>query len=589
MPHAEWRQVVAAALHVVKGAYACVFLFQDEPDLLIAARSGSPLILGVGQDEYMLGSDASAIVEHTQEVVYLKEGSMIEIKRSGYKIFQHSEIVADALRATGSFSSARPAGSMLQDDTELNPIVKLEMSLAQIEKGGYEHFMLKEIMDQPNSLRNAMRGRIHYEDSCDGTSTDNWKMQASDGSWVIAPFKPPPRDQVNAGKKCEFTYEGESGVVEFTSANEGVVKSKGKEYFTKLQEAPSPRGALRIKLGGLEKIPEGALGGETFLDKISNSQRIIICACGTSWHSGLIAKYVLEELAEVTCEVEYASEFRYRKPLISRGDCIFAISQSGETADTLEAIKMAKENGALTIGIVNGVGSSIARGTDAGVYLHAGPEIGVASTKAFSCQTAMVIMIALRLAHRKGLMDDEELERNLSAMEALPSTLEQWLPQLNEQTRDIARYFRLASNALFCGCGVHFPVALEGALKLKEISYIHAEGFPGAEIKHAALTLVERFLPVFLVAFSSSPSYQEVRESVTDLRERRAAVIVLTEEGNEDFDGLASFVIRCPRTEVPLEPLLSVIPMQLLSYHIAQMRGCEIDQPKNLAKSVTVE
>lgn len=515
MPQADWRQVVAAALHMVRGAYACVFLFQDEDDLLIAARSGSPLILGVGVGEFFLSSDACAVVEHTKNVIYLKEGSMVELRRGGFKILAMSEIVASALTGTGSFGAAKASETFGVSgygavSTVVNPIMTLEADLAQIEKGGYEHFMLKEIMDQPNALKNAMRGRIHKADDA----------------------------------------------------------------------------RLRIKLGGLEKLDSN---GSSFLDRIAVADRILICACGTSWHSGLIGKYALEELAEVVCEVEYASEFRYRKPLISSRDVLLCVSQSGETADTLEAIRVAQAAGATTIGVVNGVGSSIARETDAGIYLHAGPEIGVASTKAFTCQTAVLLMLALKIAEHRGTLTNQEFETHCSALSSIPATLEAWLPSLDLQSRAISKYFRLAANSLFAGCGVHFPVALEGALKLKEISYIHAEGFPGSELKHAALALVEKFIPVFVIAFRSSPNYQQVKESIIDLKARRAAIVVLTEDGNADFDELANFIIHCPRTELVLEPLISVIPMQLLSYHIAHMRGCEIDQPKNLAKSVTVE
>lgn len=344
---------------------------------------------------------------------------------------------------------------------------------------------------------------------------------------------------------------------------------------------------MGIKLGGLEKLSND--GKRSFLQRIAESQRILICACGTSWHSGMIAKVAIEELAEIPVELEYASEFRYRKPLISKNDVIFAISQSGETADTLEAIRVGKENGALTIGVVNGVGSSIARETDAGIYLHAGPEIGVASTKAFTCQTAVLLMVALHLGQQRGQISSEDFQKYCCDMASIPDALQSWLPSLDAQSRKISKYFRLASNSLFAGCGVHHPVALEGALKLKEISYIHAEGFPGTEIKHAAVTLVERFLPIFIVAFKSSPVYADLKDSIMDLKERKAAILVLTDEGNTDFDGVASFVIPCPKTSMVLEPLISVVPLQLLSYHIAQMRGCEIDQPKNLAKSVTVE
>lgn len=503
MPEADWNQVVALALQLVEGAYGVVFLFQDEPDLLIGARKGSPLILGVGKDEFMLASDASAIIEHTPDVVYLRDGEMVVIRRSGYKL----QNCADVVKRISTKISPR-----LGDGTVDNPIVRLEMSLEQIEKAGYPHFMLKEIMDQPNALRNAMRGRLYH-----GEEKDPWQ----------------------------------------------------------------------IKLGGLEKAFDD--GGASALDRMANARRIIICACGTSWHSGLIAKYALERLAQLPVEVEYASEFRYRRPLISADDVIIAVSQSGETADTLEAIKIAKEHKALTVGVVNVVGSSIARNTDAGVYLHAGPEIGVASTKAFTGQVAALLMIALSLGARRGTLLPPQLDAYCDAMSAVPDQIEAWLELLVKQVKVISKYFRLASNVLFCGCGIQFPVSLEGALKLKEISYIHAEGFPAAEIKHGPLTLVRGFIPVVVIAMRSDPAYAQVKANIQELKSRDAALIVLTDDGNDDFRRVASFVIHCPPTKLELEPLLAALPLQLLSYYIADMRGCSIDQPRNLAKSVTVE
>eukprot|EP00428_Durinskia_dybowskii_P058013 CAMPEP_0170327152 /NCGR_PEP_ID=MMETSP0116_2-20130129/64460_1 /TAXON_ID=400756 /ORGANISM="Durinskia baltica, Strain CSIRO CS-38" /LENGTH=645 /DNA_ID=CAMNT_0010580223 /DNA_START=15 /DNA_END=1952 /DNA_ORIENTATION=- len=505
MPDVAWGEVVALALQLVEGAYGVVFLFSDEPDLLIGARKGSPLILGVGSGEYMLASDASAIIEHTQDVIYLRDGELVELKRSGYKIRDLSK-VTQALRAEGSPRSKDGSPN------EENPIVRLEMSLEQIEKAGYPHFMLKEIMDQPNALRNAMRGRMHRLEN----------------SW-------------------------------------------------------------QIKLGGLEKVPEGNPGGRSPLDRMASAKRIIIAACGTSAHSGMIAKYAMENLAELPVEVEYASEFRYRRPLIFPEDVIIAISQSGETADTLEAIRIAKESQALTIGVVNVVGSSIARATDAGVYLHAGPEIGVASTKAFTGQVVAVLMIALQLAVQRKAITQAQLDSYCDALDAIPGMIETWLEPLDQQIKVIAKYFRLASNALFCGSGVQMPVALEGALKLKEISYIHAEGFSAAEVKHGALTLIRNFIPVVCIAMRSDPAYQAVKSSIAVFREKDAALIVLTDEGNDDFKGVASFVIHCPSSKLEFEPLIAAVPLQLLSYYIADMRGCSIDQPRNLAKSVTVE
>eukprot|EP00933_Yihiella_yeosuensis_P038505 TRINITY_DN32433_c0_g1_i1.p1 TRINITY_DN32433_c0_g1~~TRINITY_DN32433_c0_g1_i1.p1 ORF type:complete len:647 (+),score=85.04 TRINITY_DN32433_c0_g1_i1:67-2007(+) len=505
MPDNSWAQVVASALKLVEGAYGVAFIFQDSPDLLIGARKGSPLILGVGSGENMLASDASAIVEHTKDVIYLKEGDMVEVHRNSHKV-QRIDEVADLVSRGLSHVSPRPMES---------PICKLELSLEQIERAGYEHFMLKEIMDQPNALRNAMRGRIY--------------------------------------------------------AKEGTADSWG------------------IKLGGLEKALDNDDQQRSAIDRMVSASRIIVVACGTSWHSGLIAKYAFETLAQIPCEVEYASEFRYRKPLIYPSDVVIAISQSGETADTLEAIKISKEHKALTIGIVNVVGSSIARETDSGVYLHAGPEIGVASTKAFTCQVLLCLLVALRLGTERNLLGDDELDRYCRALNEIPDSIENWLKTLPDQSREISKYLRLANNALFCGSGIHFPVALEGALKLKEISYIHAEGFPAAEINHSAFTLIDNFLPVICVAMKSDPAYCEGKGLIKKFRERNAQVLVITDEGNDDFAGDANFLISCPATMKELEPLIISVPLQLLSYYIAHQRGCSIDQPRNLAKSVTVE
>jgi len=499
MPDATWAQIVASLLQITTGAYGLVFLFQDEPDLMIGARKGSPLLLGIGEGENMLASDASAIIEHTKDVVYIREGELVEVRRDEYKVINIEGIVK-------SMTEGIEAGSVE------NPIVHLEMSLEQIEKGGFPHFMMKEIMDQPNSLRNAMRGRLYQQQ----------------GMW-------------------------------------------------------------NIKLGGLEKALEDDQEGRSALERLAVADRIIICACGTSWHSALIGKFALEHFAQSSVEVEYASEFRYRRPLISSQDVVIAISQSGETADTLEAIRVAKEYKALTIGIVNAVGSTIARDTAAGMYLHAGPEIGVASTKAFTCQVAALLMLALRLGHHLEVLSAEAMDEYCGAFAKLPALVEEWMPSLSENIPIIAKYFRLATNALFCGTGVHFPSALEGALKLKEISYIHAEGFPGSEIKHGAYTLVRNFIPIVMIAMRSDPAYEQILLSAKDVQAKRAALIVLTDEGNDDFVGIANFLIHCPATMMPFEPIIAAVPMQLLSYFIADMRGCSIDQPRNLAKSVTVE
>ncbi|CAE7232688.1 glmS [Symbiodinium pilosum] len=505
MEGATYTEVVATALRLCEGAYGVAFIFQDEPDLLIGARKGSPLILGVGQGEHMLASDASAIVEHTKDVVYLREGELVEVRRSGFKVSELHKIISSL--GKNSWSPRKDAE---------NPIVRLELSLEQIEKGGYKHFMLKEIMDQPNAMRNALRGRIYQP----ADVPDKWE----------------------------------------------------------------------IKLGGLEKAKEGlSADGISPLERMANASRLIFAACGTSWHSSLIAKYAFEKLAGVAAEVEYASEFRYRKPLICRSDCLIAISQSGETADTLEAIKMAKQHQALTIGVVNVVGSSIARETDAGMYLHAGPEIGVASTKAFTCQVVALLLMALRLGKQRGVLSETTLNSYCAALNSVPDSIEKWLAALTDQTRIVSKYFRLATNAIFSGMGIHFPVALEGALKLKEISYIHAEGFPASEIRHGGITLIRNFVPVICVAMRSDPAYEDMKQMVQDFRAKDAAVVVLTDDGNTDFSNIAHFTLHCPDTKLELQPLMCCIPLQLLSYYIADMRGCSIDQPRNLAKSVTVE
>lgn len=502
MPTASWSQVVASMLQLVEGAYGIAFMFSDDPDLLIGARHGSPLIIGVGDGEYMLASDASAVVEHTKDVIYLREGELVELRRSGYKVMDIGTL-ANKMRCEGS-----PRGAGEID----NPIVRIEMSLEQIEKGGYPHFMLKEIMDQPNALRAAMRGRLTQ-------SEERWQ----------------------------------------------------------------------VKLGGLEKVPEDSADGLSPLQRMAATQRIIIAACGTSWHSALIGKAAIERFAHIPVEVEYASEFRYRRPIMYPDDVFLVISQSGETADTLEAIRIAKQHKALTIGIVNAVGSSIARATDAGLYLHAGPEIGVASTKAFTGQVIAILILALQLGVQRKLMAPAVIDSYCGALNAVPDLIQEWLEPLDKQMKSMAKYFRLASNALFCGSGIMFPVALEGALKLKEISYIHAEGFCAAEIQHGPLTLIRNFIPIVCVAFRSDPAYEMMQSAIDHFKSKDAAVIVVTNEGNDDFKRVASFVIQCPNTKPEFEPLLAAVPLQLLSYYIADMRGCSIDQPRNLAKSVTVE
>jgi glucosamine--fructose-6-phosphate aminotransferase (isomerizing) len=467
------EEAVLQALTQVVGTYGIAVVSLEDPDLLIAARNGSPLILGVGEGEYFLGSDAAPLVEHTRQVVYLNDGEMVVIRRDGYDV-----------RSLDNVSLSKE-------------VHELEWDLEEIEKGGYEHFMLKEIMEQPTSLEDCMRGRI---------SVDN----------------------------------------------------------------------NTITLGGLIGV----------LDQMREARRIIIAACGTSWHAALVGEYLIEDLARITVEVEYASEFRYRNPIIGEGDVLIVISQSGETADTLAAVREAKRQGALVLGVCNTVGSTIARETDAGVYLHAGPEIGVASTKAFTAQVTVLAMIALKLAEGRTI-SDAEMQEHLRALVAIPDQVRQVL-ELDDELKRMAQVYRYASNFLYLGRGYNFPVALEGALKLKEISYIHAEGYPAAEMKHGPIALIDRFMPVVFLATKDS-TYDKVVSNIEEVVAREGSVIAITDEGNGELDRLCEYVIRVPPTEEFLMPLLSVVPLQLLSYHIAVMRGCHVDQPRNLAKSVTVE
>ena len=467
------EEAVRLALTQVVGTYGLALLSAADPDLLIAARNGSPLILGVGDGEYFIGSDAAPLVEHTRQVIYLNDGEMVVVRRAGY-----------AVTTTENVPLAKE-------------IHQLEWDLGEIEKGGYPHFMLKEIVEQPTSLEDCMRGRISAE-----TNT--------------------------------------------------------------------------IRLGGLIDV----------LDPLREARRIIIAACGTSWHSALVGEYLIEDLARIPVEVEYASEFRYRNPIIDEGDVVLVISQSGETADTLAAVREAKRRGVPVLGIVNVVGSTIARETDAGVYLHAGPEIGVASTKAFTGQVAVLAMIALKLAESRTL-SDAEIAEYLRALTAIPEQIRQVLV-LDEAIKKMAQVYRYASNFLYLGRGYNFPVALEGALKLKEISYIHAEGYPAAEMKHGPIALIDQFMPVVVLALKDS-TYDKIVSNIEEVVARQGSVIAITDEGNGELDDLCEYVIRIPRTEECFSPLLSVVPLQLLSYHIAVMRGCSVDQPRNLAKSVTVE
>ena len=466
---------VRIALNQVVGAYAIVVLNRNNPDQLIAARKGSPMVIGIGDDEFYIASDASPIIEYTQNVVYLEEQEYAIINRDG----------TYSIRTLGNIEKS-------------HEIQKLEFSLEMIEKGGFEHFMLKEIYEQPKAIADSLRGR----------------MSAS-GGW--------------------------------------------------------------IKLGGLDE----------YINRIDNAKRFIITACGTSWHSGLIGEYLIEDLARVPVEVEYASEFRYRNPIIGETDVVIAISQSGETADTLAAIDLAKERQALIYGVCNVIGSSIARASHAGSYTHAGPEIGVASTKAFSTQISLITLIALQMAMVKGTMATSRIRELLYELEDIPKKIEETL-LLDAQIKEIASIYKDASNFLYLGRGYNFPVALEGALKLKEISYIHAEGYPAAEMKHGPIALIDENMPVVFLATNKS-AYEKIVSNVQEVKARKGKIIAVVNKGDTQIRGLADHIIEVPETEEILSPLITIVPLQLLAYHIAIMRGCNVDQPRNLAKSVTVE
>ncbi|MGA0557819.1 glutamine--fructose-6-phosphate transaminase (isomerizing) [Larkinella sp. VNQ87] len=468
------EEAVRLALQEVVGAYAIVIISQDDPTQLIAARKGSPLVIGVGENEFFFASDATPIIEYTKDVVYLNDHE-IAVVRSG------------ELRL------------ITLDNTQTTPYIqKVELELEAIEKGGFEHFMLKEIFEQPRSIADSMRGRVR--------------------------------------------------------ADEG-----------------------HLQLGGLRD----------YLDQLAASKRIVIVGCGTSWHAGLVAEYIFEELARIPVEVEYASEFRYRNPIIKERDVVIAISQSGETADTLAAIELAKSKGATIFGVCNVVGSSIARSTHAGAYTHAGPEIGVASTKAFTAQVTVLTLMALTAAHRKGTIADTLFRQLLAELEHIPTLVDKVL-QNAEKVKEIAYIFTYAKNFIYLGRGLNFPVALEGALKLKEISYIHAEGYPAAEMKHGPIALIDEDMPVVVIATKDS-SYEKVVSNIQEVKARKGRVIAVVTEGDTQIREMVDFVIEIPKVHDMLMPLISVIPLQLLSYYIAVMRGRNVDQPRNLAKSVTVE
>lgn len=468
-------KAVMAALQQVVGAYSIVVIDKNNPDEMIAAKKGSPMVIGIGEDEFFIASDASPIVEYTKNVVYLEDEEVAIISRG-------KELQIRTIK-----------------DKKITPYVQaLELELEAIEKGGYSHFMLKEIYEQPRSIKDCMRGRLN--------------------------------------------------------ADKGVVQ-----------------------LGGI-------LDHEA---KFLKAKRIIFVACGTSWHAGLVGEYLFEDLARIPVEVEYASEFRYRNPIIFEDDIVIAISQSGETADTLAAITLAKSKGATIIGVCNVVGSTIARATHAGSYTHAGPEIGVASTKAFTAQVTVLTLMALQIAFKKGTIAQSRFRQLLYEIESIPKKVEQVL-KLNEHIKFIAEIFKDSKNFLYLGRNYSFPVALEGALKLKEISYIHAEGYPAAEMKHGPIALIDEEMPVVFIA-TKGANYEKVVSNMQEVRARKGKIIAVLTKGDKEAKGLADFTIEIPETDESLVPLLAVVPLQLLSYHIAVMRGCNVDQPRNLAKSVTVE
>ncbi|MEI8187205.1 MAG: glutamine--fructose-6-phosphate transaminase (isomerizing) [Chlorobiaceae bacterium] len=461
------------ALRHVDGAYGICVISSREPDKIVVARKGSPLVIGIGTGEYFIASDAAPIVEHTNKVIYLSDGELAVVKKDGYLVKTIENVAQDKI------------------------ITELDFSLEKIEKGGFEHFMLKEIFEQPAVMHDVMRGRVRLDEG-------------------------------------------------------------------------------RICLGGIED----------YLDRLKQAKRIVICACGTSWHAAMIGEYLIEEFARIPVEVDYASEFRYRNPIVSVDDVVIVISQSGETADTLAALRAAKEKGALVMGICNVVGSTIARETLCGMYTHAGPEVGVASTKAFTAQVIMLYMLALALSKGRTISHDE-IALNLRELSRLPEKATRIL-ELDSQIKGIAERFKDARNALYLGRGYNFPVALEGALKLKEISYIHAEGYPAAEMKHGPIALIDKDMPVIFIATRDS-TYAKILSNIEEVRSRKGRVIAIANEGDQEISRLAEHVIYIPQSSGPITPLLTVIPLQLLAYHIATLRGCNVDRPRNLAKSVTVE
>lgn len=471
---ADLRDAVRVALTHVTGAFAIVIVSKDDPDLLIAARKGSPMVIGIGDNEYFVASDASPIVEYTKQVYYPEDNVLVYLKRGDMEIRDLANLA-------------------------LTPYIQeLELELEALEKGGYEHFMLKEIYEQPRSVANCMRGRIYADEA-------------------------------------------------------------------------------RINLGGISE----------YSSKLAQAKRIIIVSCGTSWHAGLVGEYLIEEYARIPVEVEYASEFRYRNPIISEEDVVIAISQSGETADTMAAIELAKKAGATILGICNVVGSSIPRLSHAGMYTHAGPEIGVASTKAFTAQVTALILLSLYIAKQRGTLPTSKIAALLAELEKTPKLILECLKS-EALVKHIAHEIKDSTNCLFLGRGINFPVALEGALKLKEISYIHAEGYPAAEMKHGPIALIDEQMPVVVIATKDS-SYEKIISNIQEVKARKGKITAIVTEGDTVIKEIADYTIEIPFCEDALTPILATIPLQLLSYHIAVMRGCNVDQPRNLAKSVTVE
>jgi glucosamine--fructose-6-phosphate aminotransferase (isomerizing) len=464
---------VRQALRHVEGAYGICVVSSREPDRIVVARKGSPLVIGLGDGEFFIASDAAPIVEHTNKVVYLSDGEMAVVTRDNYTV------------------------KTIENVEQQKRVTELDFSLEKIEKGGYEHFMLKEIFEQPEVMRDVMRGRVRVE--------------------------------------------------------EGLVH-----------------------LGGIHD----------YLDRLKQAKRIVICACGTSWHAGLIGEYLIEEFARIPVEVDYASEFRYRNPIVSSDDVVIVISQSGETADTLAALRLAKEKGAMVMGICNVVGSTIARETLCGMYTHAGPEVGVASTKAFTAQVIVLFMLAMALSKGRTI-SQEEIKLNLKDLAEVPDKVARILAQ-NDAIKQIAEKLKDARNALYLGRGYNFPVALEGALKLKEISYIHAEGYPAAEMKHGPIALIDEDMPVIVIATRDN-TYAKILSNIEEVRSRKGRVIAIASEGDREIERLTKDVIYIPQASAAVLPLLTVIPLQLLSYYVATLRGCNVDRPRNLAKSVTVE